>query len=120
MAVKQKSFEQRPRTNSGSDMRLQRTPERVRRLGVDDWRAGADDDHRNAADAVNRITTDDEAIDLLFKLAQRRATILVGHYWPEINTVAQHLLRAQKMTGEEVTTMVVDSIRKRGVGLRIW
>jgi hypothetical protein len=50
-------------------------------------RASAKSDRREAQNRLNEITDDTKSINLLFKYAQRRCTILVRHYWPEIQAV---------------------------------
>jgi hypothetical protein len=87
--------------------------EAVRRAGYEDWQAGADDDEHNTVDAINRITADDESIDCLYKLAKRRAVVLVEYYWPEIEAVASALLKSKTLSGEEVERIVHELLDAR-------
>lgn len=91
--------------------------EALRRSGVKDWKAGADDDYEKARDAINAITSDAQSIDLLFKLAKRRCEVLVERYWPEITALAQALFRAKTLKGDRCKRIVSESLKKRGSAL---
>jgi len=94
--------------------------EAERQLGAENWLAGAGDDYRNATDAINRITDDGDSIDMLFKLAKRRATLLVRYYWSEITAVAKRLEEARTLTGDQVKETVRASLERRGTPYRDW
>jgi len=96
--------------------------EALRRLGVKkkNWRVGAGEDYYNATDAINRISGDAKAIDLLFKLAKRRAVLLVKYYWPEITALANQLEKARTLTGDQAREIVLDSLKQRGAGIATW
>jgi hypothetical protein len=80
--------------------------------------AGAGNDEYNAVQALNEITRDDESIDLLFKLAKRRCTVLVEHYRPEIKAIARALAVKKTLSGDVARATFFDSLNKRGAGLK--
>lgn len=92
----------------------------LRHAGYRRWREGADDDYTWAADAINRITGDDVSMKHLFALAQRRAAVLVEHYWPEIEAVAKGLLAEATLTAEQVGKLFRDSHTSRKGRLTSW
>jgi hypothetical protein len=94
--------------------------EAAKRAGFRHWRAGADTDYREAAYRINDITADEKCIDLMFKLAKRRAVLAVEHYWPEIEAVAKALLKSRTLTGEQVQRIVSDSQMARRSGGPRW
>jgi len=94
--------------------------EAVRQLGAKHWRVGADNDYYHATDAINRISGDPKAVDLLFKLAKRRSFLLVKHYWPEITALANQLEKARTLTGDQAREIVFDSLKQRGAGIATW
>ena len=73
--------------------------EALRRSGISNYEAGAEQDLQDAADAINRLASDPESIDALFIIARRRCLALVKHYWPEIERVATALLQSRSLTG---------------------
>lgn len=82
--------------------------------------AGAADDFHNAAIAINKITMDEASIDLYFKLAERRCTVLVEHYAPEIEALAAELVVRETLTGEEAREVFRKSLSARRAGLMNW
>jgi ATP-dependent Zn protease len=97
--------------------------EAERRVGPEHLQAieaGAQSDYQDAATRITEITLDPESIDLLDKYAQRRCTFLVEHYWPEIQAVANALLEAGTLTGEQVQEVLVESVHKRDAALLRW
>lgn len=91
-----------------------------RRAGDADWRVGAESDYREAREMVERITHDAESIRHLDALAQRRAVVLVEHYWPEIEAVATALLESKTLTGEDVGRIARESLLARRGRLLSW
>jgi hypothetical protein len=85
-----------------------------------DWKRGAESDYREAAFRLNEITEDAKSIDLLFKYAQRRCTLLVKHYWPEIQAVADALLKSRTLPAEQVLDIIRQSVDKRSARLMGW
>jgi hypothetical protein len=92
----------------------------VRRAGHKNWEAGADDDYRNAVDAINRITHDEASIDALFACAKRRAEVLVEHYWPEIESVAKMLSKSKTLSGDDVRKIIREVRAARKAPIRSW
>jgi hypothetical protein len=85
-----------------------------------DWKAGAESDRREAQDHINQITDDAESIDLLFKYAKRRCAVLVEHYWPEIQAVAEALLGSRTLLGEQVERIIEQSVTRRRAAALGW
>jgi hypothetical protein len=100
--------------------------EAVRRAGYKNWRdgAGSDDsvgsDIYVATDCINKITDDADSINLLYRLAKKRAAILVDYYWPEIEKLASALLDTPTLSGDKVNKIVLQSIAARTVPLVFW
>jgi ATP-dependent Zn protease len=99
---------------------LEAGAEAVRRAGFPDPEDGAGDDQYQLTDVVYKITNDDESVDLLYKLAHRRAVLLVEHYWPEIAAVAKTLQGAGTLSGEEIGKIFEESLTARKAGLWKW
>jgi hypothetical protein len=89
-------------------------------LGNTQWRDGTDGDTKEAASAINDLTTDDLSIDLLFALARRRAEHLVEYYWPEIEKVAEALLAEGSLAGQDVERFFAKSVWARNVRRISW
>ncbi len=85
-----------------------------------DWREGADSDFLMAADALAKVTNDEESLQHLDLYARRRAVVLVEHYRPEIEAVARALLISNELSGEAVRRTVNDSIVSRRAQLLGW
>jgi ATP-dependent Zn protease len=81
---------------------------------------GAEDDLRWAANALERVTSDDESLDLYARLAKRRCTLLVEHYCPEIERVAAALLERDTLDEDDVRAIVSESTLTRQAGLLSW
>lgn len=94
--------------------------EACRRAGEKDWRLGADNDYQSANNMIHKITQDDESIRHLLALAQRRTIVLVEHYWPEIEVVANALLESKTLTGKEVEHIARESLLERCGRLLSW
>jgi ATP-dependent Zn protease len=88
--------------------------EAVRQLRPDrDAGPGADSDFQDAVDYINQIADDPDSIDLYFKLAKRRCTVLVEHYAPEIEALAAALLARETLTGDEAVEVFRESLLGR-------
>jgi hypothetical protein len=94
--------------------------EALRRSGLSNYEVGAEQDMRDAVDAINRITGDAESIDTLFAVAKRRCIVLVEYYWPEIEQVAKALIESRTVSGEQVEKIAKQSLRDRGARLVTW
>lgn len=92
----------------------------TRRAGAVNWRDGADQDYGGALQALDDVSPDRETVEALVRLSERRAEILVGHYWPEIEALALALVERETVAGEEVRTIVAASLRSRGSPVRVW
>jgi ATP-dependent Zn protease len=92
----------------------------VRRAGFSDWMSGADQDYRSARHLAYDLTACPSSRDAIAKLCERRAEILVDHYWPEIEAVAAALLERSTIDGDELRRIVRESVRARAVGITVW
>jgi hypothetical protein len=96
--------------------------EAVRRAAprLKNWKAGAENDYREATFRLNEITEDPESVDLLFKYAQRRCELLVAHYWPEIQAVARALIKLRSLPPERSLRIIQSSLHARSAPHMGW
>jgi hypothetical protein len=94
--------------------------EALRRSGIANYEVGAEQDMRDAAYAISKITGDAETVDALHVVAKRRCLALVENYWPEIERVAKALADSRTLTGEAVGKIVRRSICERAAPLVTW
>jgi hypothetical protein len=94
----------------------------VRQAGERNWMRGAVDDHYEAEECLRSITDDQESLDIYRALAKRRTSVLVEHYWPEIEAVADALLRAGlgRLSGKRVREIVSRSLAKGKRAVLSW
>lgn len=94
--------------------------EALHRSGISNYQVGAEQDMRDVTDAIEQITSDAETIDALYIVAKRRCLALVEHYWPEIDRVAKALVDSRTLTGEQVGTIVRQSMSERNAAVVTW
>lgn len=79
---------------------------------------GASFDRRNAAELIgDHIGGDADSIELLFSLARRRCALLVDHYQPEIQALADALEVQPILSAKEARRVFMGSIAKRSARL---
>jgi len=92
----------------------------TRRAGYLNWRDGAHQDYEAAHHVLDDFAPDEETVDALAKLCERRAELLVECYWPEIEALALALVEHGTIEVDEVRAIVAKSLRARKAHIRVW